>query len=101
MLWFGKSKKLNTTLLSLLPQVKGEYVESAPLAKYTWFGVGGPAEVMFSPLDNDDLQNFMKNKPYNVPIFVIGGGSNLLIRDGGIPGVVIKLKSRFYSCYER
>ena len=97
MLWFGKSKKLKTTLLSLLPQVKGEYVESAPLAKYTWFGVGGPAEVMFSPLDNDDLQNFMKNKPYNVPIFVIGGGSNLLIRDGGIPGVVIKLKSRFYK----
>lgn len=97
MLWFKKNKNTKTSLLSLLPQVRGTYIENEPLDKYTWFGVGGPAEVMYCPQDNDDLQNFMKNKPYNVPVFVIGGGANLLIRDGGIPGVVIKLKSRFYK----
>ncbi len=95
MLWF--KKKTKTTLLSLLPEVNGEYLENEPLNKYTWFGVGGPAEVFYFPKDNADLQNFMKNKPYNVPVFVIGGGSNLLIRDGGIPGVVVKLKSKFYK----
>lgn len=59
----------------------------------TWFGVGGPAEVMFHPADAEDLSFFLQNKPYNLPICLIGGGSNLLVRDGGIPGVVIKLDS--------
>lgn len=83
-------------ILTLLPKVKGKYVRNEPLAKYTWLGVGGPAEVMYYPQDNEDLCFFMKNKPYNLPIFLIGSGSNLLVRDGGIPGVVIKLNSKFY-----
>lgn len=90
---FGKN---NPDILKLLPKVKGKYLPNEPLAKYTWFGVGGPAEVMYCPTDNADLSWFMQNKPYNLPIFLIGSGSNLLIRDGGIPGVVIKLNSKFY-----
>ncbi len=90
---FGKN---GTDIIKMLPQVKGKYLKNEPLAKHTWFGVGGPAEVMYCPTDNADLSWFMKNKPYNLPIFLIGSGSNLLVRDGGIPGVVIKLSSKFY-----
>ncbi|MBR6663330.1 MAG: UDP-N-acetylmuramate dehydrogenase [Alphaproteobacteria bacterium] len=90
---FGKN---GTDIIKILPHVKGKYLSNEPLSKHTWFGVGGPAEVMYCPTDNTDLSWFMKNKPYNLPIFLIGSGSNLLVRDGGIPGVVIKLNSKFY-----
>lgn len=93
---FGWRKK-SSRLKDLLPKVEGKYLSDEPMKKYTWFGVGGPAEVMFCPKDNADLASFMKQKPYNLPIFVIGGGSNLLVRDGGIPGVVIKLNSKVYK----
>lgn len=86
--WFVKD-----SLLKMLPEVRGKYIENAKLSKYTWFGVGGPAEVLFVPEDVDDLKTFLMRKPEAVPVTVIGGGSNLLIRDGGIPGVVIKLDS--------
>ena len=92
--WFGR--KMNK-LLNLLPEVRGVYECDEPMSKHTWFGVGGPAEVLYHPEDNEDLQWFIKNKPYNLPLFVVGGGSNLLVRDGGIPGVVIKLDQRFYK----
>ena len=78
-------------LLDMLPKVRGKYIENAKLSKYTWFGVGGPAEVLFLPEDADDLKTFLLLKPEAIPVTLIGGGSNLLIRDGGIPGVVIKL----------
>ena len=78
-------------LVKLLPEVRGRYKCDEPMSRHTWFGVGGPAEVMYLPEDDDDLSFFMKTRPYNLPICVIGGGSNLLVRDGGIPGVVIKL----------
>lgn len=78
-------------LIQVLPEVRGKYIEKAKLSKHTWFGVGGPAEVLFLPEDEDDLKNFLLRKPQAVPVTIIGGGSNLLIRDGGIPGVVIKL----------
>lgn len=81
------------SLINILPQVRGKYQKDVPLSKHTWFGVGGPAEVMFHPADAEDLSFFLQNKPYNLPICLIGGGSNLLVRDGGIPGVVIKLDS--------
>lgn len=93
---FFKKKADKNQLLKILPKVKGEYLLNEPLNKYTWFGVGGPAEVMYCPKDTEDLCYFMKNKPYNLPIFVIGGGSNLLVRDGGIPGVVVRLKNKFF-----
>lgn len=95
MFWWNKKNKLQ----DLLPKVEGKYLANEPMNKHTWFGVGGSAEIMFCPKDNADLAKFMKEKPYNLPIFVIGGGSNLLVRDGGIPGVVIKLSSKEYKKY--
>lgn len=80
-------------LIEKLPQVKGKYIENAKLSKHTWFGVGGPAEVMYIPFDEEDLKSFLTKKPEALPLTVIGGGSNLLVRDGGIIGVVIKLDS--------
>lgn len=91
------SKSPADKLLEILPQVKGKYKKEEPLSKYTWFAVGGPAEVMFFPENEDDLAMFLKTKPYNVPVFVIGAGSNLLVRDGGITGVVIKLDNKNFK----
>lgn len=82
---FGFKSKKND-LVDLLPEVRGRYVCNVPLSKHTWFAVGGPAEVMYYPADDEDLSFFMKTKPYNLPVVVIGGGSNLLVRDGGDSG---------------
>lgn len=82
-------------LIDRLPQVRGRLSENASLAKVTWFGVGGPAEVLFKPADADDLAHFLKLKPATVPVTVLGVGSNLLVRDGGVPGVVIRLGREF------
>jgi len=78
-----------------LPQVRGTYSEGAPLKDLVWFRAGGPADVLFRPVDVDDLCAFMAAKPGDLPVTVIGVGSNLLIRDGGIAGVVIRLPGAF------
>jgi UDP-N-acetylmuramate dehydrogenase len=83
------------SLIERLPSVRGRYNEDSHLSRVTWFGVGGPAEVMFRPADRDDLAAFLAGKPDDVPVTVIGVGSNLLVRDGGIPGVVIRLGKGF------
>lgn len=88
------------SIIDILPKVRGKYLKNVPLSKHTWFGVGGPAEVMFIPQDIDDLSHFLINKPYNIPLSIIGGGSNLLVRDGGVPGVVLKLDSPYFRRYE-
>jgi UDP-N-acetylmuramate dehydrogenase len=82
-------------LIERLPSVRGRYEEDVSLAKFTWFRAGGPAEVVFHPADEDDLVQFLKAKPADVPVTVIGVCSNLLIRDGGIDGVVIRLGRPF------
>ncbi|WP_135080221.1 UDP-N-acetylmuramate dehydrogenase [Terasakiella sp. SH-1] len=82
-------------LLDKLPAVRGRISANAPLDKITWFRVGGPAEVMFRPEDAHDLAYFITNKPADVPLTFIGVGSNLLVRDGGIPGVVVRLGRNF------
>ncbi len=82
-------------LINRLPQVRGVYVESANLSRYSRFRVGGPAEVLFKPADLDDLQKFMSETPIEISITVIGLGSNILIRDGGVDGVVIRLGQNF------
>ncbi|NQU70657.1 MAG: UDP-N-acetylmuramate dehydrogenase [Rhodospirillales bacterium] len=82
-------------LLDRLPPVRGRTTENAPLAGITWFRVGGPAEVMFRPADRDDLISFIRAKPGDVPVTMLGIGSNLMVRDGGIPGVVIRLGDGF------
>jgi len=82
-------------LIERLPDVRGRFSTCASLAKVTWFGVGGPAEVLFKPADVDDLAHFLKHKPADVPLTVIGVGSNVLVRDGGVPGVVVRLGRGF------
>ncbi|MBX9696629.1 MAG: UDP-N-acetylmuramate dehydrogenase [Alphaproteobacteria bacterium] len=82
-------------LIHRLPKVRGAYTAQADLAKQVWFRAGGPAEVLFKPADVDDLSFFLKEKPRDVPINIIGVGSNLLIRDLGVPGVVIRLGKGF------
>jgi len=82
-------------LIGRLPKVRGSYNVNAPLNKITWFRVGGPAEVMFRPADEKDLIFFLSTRPLDVPVTVIGVGSNLLVRDGGVPGVVIRLGREF------
>lgn len=82
-------------LIDRLPQVRGRLTENAPLAGITWFRVGGAAEVMFRPADREDLVTFLAGKPADVPVTVIGVASNLLVRDGGVPGVVIRLGRAF------
>ncbi|WP_051013912.1 UDP-N-acetylmuramate dehydrogenase [Pararhodospirillum photometricum] len=84
-----------TPLLARLPQARGRVSAGQPLAGQTWFGVGGPAEVLFKPADAEDLAAFLAGVPADVPVTVIGVASNLLIRDGGIPGVVVRLGRGF------
>lgn len=78
-----------------LPNVRGKYTENADLSALTWFRVGGPADVLFSPADEDDLAHFLKETPEEIPVHVMGVGSNLLVRDGGVRGVVIRFGSPF------
>ncbi len=74
-----------------LPPVRGTYTADAPLKDLVWFRAGGPAEILFRPADAQDLATFLAAKPADLRVGVIGVGSNLLIRDGGIPGVVVRL----------
>jgi len=78
-----------------LPKVRGRLVENAPLAPYSWFRVGGPAQVLFMPRDEADLALFLSGLTPDIPVTVLGAASNTLIRDGGVPGVVIRLGPAF------
>ncbi len=82
-------------LIDRLPPVRGRLTADAPLASITWFRVGGPAEVMFRPADEQDLAEFLAKRPPDVPVTVIGVASNLLVRDGGVEGVVVRLGRGF------
>ncbi len=79
----------------MLPPVRGSMVRGAPLKDLVWFRAGGPAEVLFRPADAEDLAGFLAARPADLRVSVIGVGSNLLVRDGGIPGVVVRLSSAF------
>jgi UDP-N-acetylmuramate dehydrogenase len=79
------------SLFNRLPPVRGELIADASLAPFTWFRVGGPADILFQPADLADLIDFLTQKPADIPVTVIGVGSNLLVRDGGVRGVVIRL----------
>ena len=80
-----------------MPELRGSLAADVPLAPLSWFKTGGPAEVLFAPADEADLAYFLAACPAEVPVRVIGAGSNLLIRDGGIAGVVIQLGRPFAS----
>jgi UDP-N-acetylmuramate dehydrogenase len=80
-----------------LPAVRGKLLRDEPLGPFTWFRVGGAAEVLFLPADGDDLRDFLKALPASVPVTVLGVGSNVIIRDGGVAGVVIRLAGRAFA----
>ena len=82
-------------LAETLPPLRGRVQADANLAPATWFRVGGPAEVLVRPADADDLSAFLAALPLEIPITTIGAASNLIIRDGGIAGVVIRLARGF------
>ncbi|GHD54065.1 UDP-N-acetylenolpyruvoylglucosamine reductase [Thalassobaculum fulvum] len=90
-----RHRKPMTHLIERLPPVRGEYRADAPTAQLTWFRVGGPAEVLFRPADEADLIDFLAERPGDVPVTVLGVGSNVLIRGGGIRGVVVRLGKAF------
>ena len=83
------------TLLERMPHVKGRLVEDASLSRLSWFRTGGNAELLFEPADEADLVKVLRHLPGSVPITVIGVGSNLLVRDGGVEGLVIRLGRGF------
>ena len=85
------------SLLEKLPKVRGRMEEDVELAKFTWFRVGGPAEVLFWPADEADLTEFLVKLPRNIPVTILGVSSNTLVRDGGIPGVSIRLGRGFHQ----
>src|SRR5258706_1790857 len=83
-------------LKAAMPGLRGRLLANQSLAELTWFRVGGPAQVLFTPFDEDDLAYFLKNLP-QLPVYVVGVGSNLIVRDGGMPGVVIRLSPRAFG----
>ena len=88
---------ITSELKSVMPELRGRLLANQSLAELTWFRVGGPAQVLFTPLDEDDLAYFLARLPGEWPVHVVGVGSNLIVRDGGLPGVVIRLGPRGFG----
>jgi UDP-N-acetylmuramate dehydrogenase len=86
---------ITADLKTRLPKLRGRLLPNQSLAELTWFRVGGPAQIMFMPEDESDLSYFLANLPSDMPVTVIGLGSNLIVRDGGVPGVAIRLGRGF------
>ena len=82
-------------LKARMPELRGRLLANQPLGEFTWFRVGGPAQVFFMPEDENDLAYLLRNLSTEIPVTVIGAGSNLIVRDGGVPGVVIRLGRGF------
>src|SRR5450432_1042874 len=84
-------------LKAAMPQLRGRLLANQSLAELTWFRVGGPAQLLFTPSDEEDLAYFLAHLPNEIPVHVVGVGSNLIVRDGGMPGVVIRLGPRGFG----
>ncbi|TPQ38144.1 UDP-N-acetylenolpyruvoylglucosamine reductase [Bradyrhizobium guangdongense] len=84
-------------LKAKMPALRGRLLANQSLAELTWFRVGGPAQVLFTPADEDDLAYFLAHLAVDIPVYVVGVGSNLIVRDGGIAGVVIRLAPRAFG----
>lgn len=82
-------------LKSRMPSLRGRLLANQTLDPFTWFRVGGPAQALFMPEDGDDLAYFLKNLPADIPLTVIGAASNMIVRDGGVPGAVVRLGRGF------
>lgn len=83
------------SIIEQLPEVRGKLRENVPLAPYTWFRVGGVAQILFLPADEADLALFLPQVPIEIPIQILGVASNTLVRDGGVPGITIRLGPSF------
>lgn len=85
---------ITADLKARMPRLRGRLAANQDMAPLTWFRVGGPAQVMFTPADEDDLAYFLAKLPDDLPVYPVGVGSNLIVRDGGIAGVVVRLSPR-------
>lgn len=94
------TSNLTDAIRAAAPNLRGRLLENQSLADLTWFRVGGPAQVLFSPADEEDLSVFLAALDPAVPVTVIGLGSNLIVRDGGIPGVTIRLGGKAFGSIE-
>ena len=88
---------ITSELKAAMPNLRGRLLANESLAPLTWFRVGGPAQVLFTPADENDLAYFLRHLPEEIPIYCIGVGSNLIVRDRGLPGVVIRLSARGFG----
>ena len=88
---------ITSDLKAAMPRLRGRLLANQSLAELTWFRVGGPAQVFFTPADEDDLAYFLAHLSGELPVYVVGVGSNLIVRDGGMPGVVIRLSPRAFG----
>ena len=88
---------LTPDLKAAMPELRGRLTANQSLAELTWFRVGGPAQILFTPADENDLAYFLARLPTELPVHVVGVGSNLIVRDGGLPGVVIRLAPRGFG----
>src|SRR5215471_2159798 len=86
---------ITASLTTAMPALRGRLLPNQSLAELTWFRVGGPAQVLFMPEDEGDLAYLLAHLPADIPVTVIGLGSNLIVRDGGVAGVVIRLGRGF------
>jgi UDP-N-acetylmuramate dehydrogenase len=87
-------------LVALAPRLRGRLVANTPIGEATWFRVGGPAQLLFSPADDDDLAYVLSALPPEIPVTAIGLGSNLIIRDGGVEGLVVRLGGRAFNAID-
>lgn len=88
---------LTPEITALMPELRGRLSANEPLAPYTWFRVGGPAQLLYMPADEADLAYFLPRLPRRIPATVIGLGSNVIVRDGGVEGVVIRLSAKGFG----
>lgn len=92
--------KLLASLGGRLDQLRGRFTPDAAMDRITWFRAGGPAEVLFQPADEEDLAVFLQSVPDETPVMVVGVGSNLLVREGGIRGFVVRLSAKGFGAVD-
>jgi UDP-N-acetylmuramate dehydrogenase len=95
--WPMSFADITSDLKARMPELRGRLAANQEMAPLTWFRVGGPAQVLFTPADEDDLAYFLKTLAKEIPVYPVGVGSNLIVRDGGVPGVVIRLSPRGFG----
>ena len=88
---------ISADLKSAMPDLRGRLLANESLAPLTWFRVGGPAQILFTPADEDDLAYFLSKLPQDISVYTVGVGSNLIVRDGGVSGVIIRLSPRGFG----